>query len=59
MSDNGAAAGPIASLTDDDLAKLASGDHVAVDGRGVLPVSEVGVNPGTEAVVEVPYRITR
>ena len=57
MSDDAPA--PIASLTAEDLAKLAAGGHVAVDGRGVVPVSEVGVNPGQEAVTEAPYQITR
>ena len=50
---------PITSLTEADLAKLASGGHVAVDERGVLPVSEVGVNAGKEAVAEAPFQITR
>ena len=50
---------PIATLTPDDLAKLASGGHVAVDGRGVVPVGQVGLNPGQEVIEEAPFQITR
>jgi hypothetical protein len=48
-----------APLSSEEIALLASGDHVLVDDRGVIPLEQVGLNPTELPVLEDPHQISR